>query len=232
MNFSHYSKQIVHYLKNCKTARNSTVFKGKTYEHAVKRELAFKLLPFCDKKTLNLADTHFETSHTHLLKGYDKDDTQSPRNFSLLVNYYNENMKVVGQCFDKGVDIVGSLDSRIVVIVQCKNYTTKKITGREIRECVGITSLYKTTNFQQESLTIIASPSGITKDAIEDMNKFPLNLLYVQVSHLHVPMDLKLQSTEDAQNLMTKLSESGQLIGFVENKKCYKAFGFAKNVLL
>lgn len=231
MNLGNYSKQIIGYLKNCKTPRNSTVFKGKTYEHTVKRELVFKLLPFCDTKALNFSNA-YDSAYSHLLEGYVKEDQHSLNNFSKLAAYYNEKMKVVGQSFDKGVDIVGSLDDKTVVIVQCKNYTMKKITGKEIRECVGITSLYKTTNFQQQSLTIIASPSGITEDAIGDMNKFPLNIMYVQISHLVVPVNIEMENEKDAQSLLTKLSQSGQLINFIENKKCHKTFNFTKHVVI
>ncbi|XBW34811.1 hypothetical protein QEN19_000377 [Hanseniaspora menglaensis] len=231
MNLANYSKEIIRYLYNCKTARNSTVFRGKTYEHTVKRELVFKLFPFCNTEALNLL-TLDSSTNGHLLDGYVKDDNYSLGNYSKLVSFYNEQIKVVGQAFDKGVDIVGPLDNKIVVLVQCKNYKMKKITGKDIRECVGITSLYKTTNYQQESLTIIASPSGITNDAIEDMNKFPLNLLYAQISDLHVPADGSLSKTIQDPNMLLKLSQSGQLISFVENKKCFQTFGFAKNTFI
>lgn len=185
----------------------------------------FKLLPFCDKKLL-----HSITNNP--LDVCKKDESELRDKYAVLANHFNNEMKVVGQAFDKGVDIVGQINDSTVLLVQCKNYLTKKITGKDIRECVGITSLYKTTNFQQESLTIIASPSGITEDAIEDMNKFPISLMYVQVSHLHLPAETNLAAEKSSPELLMKLLESGQLTRFVENKKCFRTFGFAKHVSL
>ncbi|OBA24637.1 hypothetical protein HANVADRAFT_54370, partial [Hanseniaspora valbyensis NRRL Y-1626] len=74
-------------------------------------------------------------------------------------------MKVVGQSFDKGVDIVGSLDDKTVVIVQCKNYTMKKITDYDLTDSDSLKSTtipggYFTFNEEQEDQQEEASSSS------------------------------------------------------------------------
>lgn len=189
-----YNSKIIDFLKNSSIPKTSTVFKGTLYEHTVVRELEHKFHNF------GLASGALSNQ----LCGQPSSETQSNK---------LSDLEIIGGSFDHGIDIIGQLKGSLTkLLVQCKCFSKQKVTGKEIRELVGATSMYKTMNSQFESLSVLASPNTITKDGIQVMNKIPIPLIYLQVSMLNV----------------RDLDQSGQILSVYENDYCYKKFGFSK----
>lgn len=189
-----YNSKIVDFLKNSTIPKTSTVFKGTLYEHTVVRELEHKFHKF----GFISGDS---SNHFH---GSPSNKTQ-PNKLS--------DLEIIGGSFDHGIDIIGQLNGSLTkLLVQCKCFSKQKVAGKEIRELVGATSMYKTMNTQFESLSVLASPNTITKDGIQVMNKIPIPLIYIQVSMLNAK----------------DLDQSGQILSVYENDCSYKKYGFSK----
>lgn len=193
-----YADNLINYIKQMDPSSSLKQFQAQTYHQAVKRELVYKILPFIHPNK-------------------DADILHSVRHF-------DESTYVVSQKYDKGIDIVGDIDSSHTLLVHCKqNLDFHNITKTDIEHLVGLTALYKTRNFQKSSLSILASPYTISDEALKKMDDIPMNIAYAQVSDVPIS-NIPFLNKTNAINLARATVLNGLLLKFIPNKFCSKTF--------
>lgn len=197
-----YTNNLINYIKQIDPSLSLKQFQAQTYHQAVKRELVYKILPF----------------------------VHSSKDVDILhkVRHFDENTYVVSQKYDRGIDIVGDIDSTHTLLVHCKqNVNSPNITKADIEHVVGLTALYKTKNFQKSSLSILASPYTISDEALKKMDDIPMNIAYAQVND--VPMsEIPIIDNTNVINLTRTTVLNGQLLKFFPNKFCSETFSMQK----
>ena len=197
-----YANNFINYIKQVDPKIPLTQFKSQSYHQAVKRELIFKILPYLRP--------------------------HNPETFIDNVNHFDEMTHVVSQQYDRGVDLVGDIDKTHTLIVHCKqNLVSNGISKSDIDQLVALTALYKTRNFQKESLSILASPYILSDDALKKMNEISMNIAYAQVSDLSIN-EIPLINKTNLLDITKMTSMSGQLLNFIPNKKCSETFSMKK----
>lgn len=193
-----YAFNLVNYIKQIDHTVPFEQFKSQFYHHAVKRELIFKILPYLR--------------------------TNKIESLNDKVTYYDELTHVVSQKYDRGIDIVGDIDRTHTLLVHCKQYSeSQSINKADVEQMAALTALYKTRNFQKDSLSILVSPYTISDEALNKMNDIPMNIAYAQVNDLPID-EIPLVNSTNIMDITKMTSANGQLLNFIPNKSCTKTF--------
>ncbi|AET37710.1 Rrg7p Ecym_1485 [Eremothecium cymbalariae DBVPG len=207
-----YRKSLTEYISDNVHICDSTVFQGTLYELTVMRELHDKL------HIENLCQT-----------GGAYDGGVDIRGKWDISNIYNRVKKLVDldKKLPKRYSVNGlnlkPLRTKIIennnsyrpldIIVQCKAFTARKITGKQIRELMGAFSMIsKNHEKRNNTIVMMSSPNLLTKDAVAVMNQMRIPLVYLQITMI------KPSDAEPDFNV----NQSGHLCHYFENEYASK----------
>lgn len=186
----------------------STVFQGTLYEYTVMRELKNKL---CMDKLRRSGGSY---DHGIDIKAkWPLDRIYSVINDQIgLVKEVPSRVLVNNTIFKplKHKLTEGKKFKPLDVLVQCKSFTSSKITGKEIRELMGAFAYNVTSAKRNHTVIIMSSPNFLTKDGLQMMNSLTIPLVYLRIEALK-----SHQGWYD-------LDYSGRLLNYYENEYASK----------
>ncbi|SCU98331.1 LAFA_0G17194g1_1 [Lachancea sp. 'fantastica'] len=200
-----HNSAIRKFLKENEGIAGSTVYQGTLYEHTVARELAEKLA----MKDLKICGGSYDAGID--IRGTWPLDTiyHANKKGSTSADTVAKKMSVCGAQFKP---IIHKLETQkttfkpLNVLVQCKAFSSAKITGKEVRETMGAFSSAVPGSKRNQYMLVLGSPNFLTRDGLNVMNGLAIPLIYVRVDMLK-----RHQGWYDVEN-------SGKLQNYYENE--------------
>lgn len=197
---------ISQFIRNNKEIENSTVFQGNLYEYTVMRELSKKLKIDKLKKIGGANDGGVDLIGKWPLKIIFGRMNQT-------LNLENNEVPITNKCNGVTVKPLYHIltgkkpkDLSLNVLVQCKGFTSSKVSPKELRELVGTyTSRAKSFSRSKKTVMIMCSPNMLTKEGLNLINSVPIPLMY-----LRIDMIKQIKNEYDIDN-------SGKLFNYYEN---------------
>ncbi|SCV05049.1 LANO_0G17348g1_1 [Lachancea nothofagi CBS 11611] len=205
---SNHNLAIRNYVLENAAISGSTVFQGTLYEHLVVRELSEKLAM---EKLVVCGGSYDAGIDIRGKWPLEKIYNVCKRKFELDDNAAKK-VTVAGASFKP---IVHKLEGQkpfkpLNVLVQCKAFTSAKITGKEVRETMGAFSSAVPSAKKNQYMLVLSSPNFLTRDGLNVMNGLAIPLVYVRVELLK-----SHQGWYDIEN-------SGKLQNYYENEYASK----------
>ncbi|SCU90019.1 LADA_0F01310g1_1 [Lachancea dasiensis] len=171
---------ILKYLRENKAIVGSTLYQGALYEHTVARELGEKLA----MDSLEICGGSYDAGI----------DIRGEWPVDKIYNRCRDRLKLDGSSIPKKMTVSGAQFKPIFhklnsgrefkplhVLVQCKAFTSAKITGKEVRETMGAFSSAVPASKRNQHILVMSSPNFLTRDGLNVMNGLAVPLLYVRV---------------------------------------------------
>ncbi|CEP62300.1 Rrg7p LALA0_S05e02454g [Lachancea lanzarotensis] len=179
---SNHNSAIRKFLKENEAIAGSTVYQGSLYEHTVARELAEKL----SMKQLEICGGSYDAG-IDIRGTWPLDriyNANKDKSSSVLVA---KKVSVCGAQFKPIIHRLGTPNKPfkpLNVLVQCKAFSSAKITGKEVRETMGAFSSAVPGNKRNQYMLVLASPNFLTRDGLNVMNGLAIPLIYTRVEML------------------------------------------------
>ncbi|SCU91583.1 LAME_0E13058g1_1 [Lachancea meyersii CBS 8951] len=203
-----HNSAIRKYLKENVGIAGSTVYQGTLYEHTVARELGEKLA----MQQLEICGGSYDAGID--IRGNWPLDTiyNVSKDKRTLEDGVAKKVSVCGAQFKP---VIHRLESQkpfkpLNVLVQCKAFTSAKITGKEVRETMGAFSSAVPSHKRNQYMLVLGSPNFLTRDGLNVMNSLAIPLIYVRIEMLKLH-----QGWYDVEN-------SGKLQNYYENEYASK----------
>lgn len=203
---------IESYISQNKRTAGSTVFQGTLYENVAMRELHDKL----------------QMSNLQLIGGAHDggvdiigDWSISPiyKRMEQMLGEYPE--QIPKRCTVNGgrlTPVINKIKTEgqikpLQAFIQCKAFSSSKVSPKELRELVGTFSSLVTNSKRDKNVVIMCSPHLLTKDGLKLINNIRIPLIYLRIEMLRL-----LKDREFAYDL----ENSGQLLNYFENEYARK----------
>ncbi|SMN20516.1 similar to Saccharomyces cerevisiae YOR305W RRG7 Protein of unknown function [Maudiozyma saulgeensis] len=198
---------IERYVSLNKHTTGSTVFQGTLYENIAMREMSQKLGMINLERVGGAHDGGVDvTGDWSVVPIYKK--------MERVLGPYRD--KIPKRCTVNGARLTpiaskiesGSEILPLRALVQCKAFTSSKVTPKELRELVGTFGSLVTNSNRDKTVVIMCSPHLLTKDSLKLINGLRIPLIYLRIEMLQF---LQGQEKYDFEN-------SGKLINYFENE--------------
>ncbi|EDO18020.1 hypothetical protein Kpol_1045p4 [Vanderwaltozyma polyspora DSM 70294] len=197
---------LTKFINDNRNIESSTVFQGNLYEYTVMRELESKLNVINMMKIGGSNDggidlvgdwplrTIYEKMNLILKLDGNKIPSISKINGRTIKPIYNSILK-------------GNLDTMdLKILVQCKAFSSSKVSPKELRELVGAYSTHcNRPSDKNKTIVMMCSPNLLTSKGLELINSVKIPLIYLRVSLIK-----NLNKEYDIEN-------SGKLLNYYEN---------------
>ncbi|CAB4252937.1 similar to Saccharomyces cerevisiae YOR305W RRG7 Protein of unknown function [Maudiozyma barnettii] len=198
---------IERYISLNKHTAGSTVFQGTLYENIAMREMSQKLGMTNLERIGGAHDGGVDiTGDWSVVPIYKK--------MEQVLGPYRD--KIPKRCTVNGArlsPIANKIESgnevtSLRALVQCKAFTSSKVTPKELRELVGTFGSLVNNSERDKFVVIMCSPHLLTKDGLKLINGLRIPLIYLRIGMLRL---LQGQENYDFEN-------SGKLINYFENE--------------